>query len=192
MNWAGTKWGSWALFICAFADATFLPLPTPVLFLTLALLKTRKAYTYAIIGTAGIAAGAMVGYLIGHFVWLNGNGEFTGFAQFMLNHIPGFSQSGYNDIRLQFEKWNFWILVIASFMPLPFNIFSISAGAFDINIFMFCFATFLSQGIRFYLMALLVTKIGPEVKKMVESFNRPLAIIGIAGIAIAIIVFNVL
>lgn len=85
LQWANTKWSTWALFICAFADASFLPLPTPMFFITLILLNVSKAYKYALFGTLGTLFGAIVGYSIGHFAWLNMNGEFTGFAQFQTN-----------------------------------------------------------------------------------------------------------
>ncbi len=71
LHWATTKWSGWAMFFCAFADASFLPLPTPLFFLTLALLNITRAYRYALLATIGTMAGAILGYSIGHFAWLN-------------------------------------------------------------------------------------------------------------------------
>lgn len=192
MHWAGTKWGAWALFICAFADASFFGLPTPMFFLALALLNISKVYKYALFGILGTLAGALAGYAIGHFAWLNTNGEFTGLAQFLLNNIPGFSEAGYNKIHILYEKWDFWILFIAAALPLPFKIFSISSGVFDINIFIFCVATLISQGIKFLLLALLTIKLGPEVKKLFKFNWKPIAIIAMASIAAAVFVIKVL
>jgi len=192
MHWAGTKWGAWALFICAFADASFFGLPTPMFFLALALLNISKVYKYALFGILGTLAGALAGYAIGHFAWLNTNGEFTGLAQFLLNNIPGFSEAGYNKIHILYEKWDFWILFIAAALPLPFKIFSISSGVFDINIFIFCVATLISQGIKFLLLALLTIKLGPEVKKLFGFNWKPIAIIAMASIAAAVFVIKVL
>jgi membrane protein YqaA with SNARE-associated domain len=192
LHWAATKWGAWALFICAFADASFLPLPTPIFFLTLTLLNISKAYRYALLGTLGVFFGALAGYAVGHFTWLNANGAFSGFAQFMFNTIPGFSEAIYNDIYIQFERWNFWILFIASFMPVPFNGFSILSGVFGINIIMFCIAILLGQGLRYYLFALLILKLGPKVKKLFEFNLKPVAIIAVACVAIVIVVLKTL
>lgn len=191
LKWANTKWGPWALFICAFADASFLPLPTPMFFMALVLLNITKAYKYAMYGALGTLFGAIAGYAIGHFAWLNANGEFTNLAQFLMNHIPGFSETIYNTIQSQFAKWDFWILFIASFIPLPYKIFSISSGVFDINIFMFCVATLISQGIKFYLLALLTVKIGPEIKKLLDFRLKPVAIIATVCLAIIVIVVKV-
>jgi membrane protein YqaA with SNARE-associated domain len=191
LQWAKTKWGTWLLFFCAFADASILPLPTPYFFLALTLLNINNAYKYALFATLGTLFGAIAGYSIGHFAWLTMNGEFTGFAQFIINHIPGFSEAVYNNIQVQYAKWDFWILFLASLLPLPYKIFSISSGVFDINIFVFCIATLISQGIRYYLLALLIIKIGPEVKKLLKAKLKPIAIAATICIAITIIVIKV-
>ncbi len=191
LQWANTKWGAWALFICAFADASFLPLPTPMFFLALSLLNLTKAYRYALFGTLGTLFGAIVGYSIGHFAWINANGDFTGLAQFLFNHIPGFSEAVYNKIQFQYARWDFWILFIAPFIPVPYKIFSISSGIFDINLFLFCSATLIAQGIRFYLLAFLIIKIGHEVKKLFEFKLKHIAIIVTACITITIFVIKV-
>jgi membrane protein YqaA with SNARE-associated domain len=191
LKWANTKWGVWALFLCAFADASIFGLPTPMLFLALALLNIKKVYRYALFGILGTLAGSVAGYSIGHFAWIDTNGEFTGLAQFMFNNIPGFSEAGYNKIHILYANWDFWILFIAAALPLPYKLFSISSGVFDINFLIFCFATLISQGIKFFLLALLTVKLGPEVKKLIEFNWKPIAIIATASIAITIVVFKI-
>lgn len=190
MQWVNNKWGMWALFICAFADASFLPLPTPMFFFALALLNTSKAYKYALTATLGTLSGAIVGYSIGHFAWLNVNGEFTVLAQFLLNHIPGFNEAVYNQIHLQYTRWDFWILFIAPYIPLPYKLFSISSGIFDLNVFMFCIATLIGQGLRFFSLAFLIIKVGYKAKRILEFNFKPIAIIAAACIAIIIVVIK--
>jgi len=191
MQWASTKWGAWALFICAFADASFLPLPTPMFFMALTLLNVTKAYKYALFGTMGTLTGAIAGYAIGHFVWLDAQGEFTGFARFVFENIPGFTVSVYQSIHIQFTKWGLGILFLAPFIPVPYKLFSITSGAFDMNIFIFSLGTLIGQGLRFYLFSFLIIKLGPGIKKMLEFNKKPLAILAVACIAIAIITIKV-
>lgn len=191
LHWACTKWAPWSLFICAFADASFLPLPTPMFFLALALLNITKTFKYALFATLGTVSGAIVGYSIGHFAWINLHGEFTGLAQFLFNNIPGFSEEIYNKIHVLYSKWDFWVLFLASSLPLPYKIFSISSGVFDINIFIFCTATLISQGIKFFLLAFLIIKLGPEVKKILEFKLKPIAIIATASIVIIIVAIKI-
>jgi len=190
LEWANTKWGAWMLFVCAFADASILGMPTPIFFLGLMLLNIKKAYKYVLFGTLGTLFGAIAGYSIGHFAWIDANGEFTGLAQFLFNNIPGFSIAGYDKIHILYEKWDFWILFVAAALPLPYKIFSISSGVFDINLLIFCCATLFSQAIKFFLLAQLTIKLGPKVKKLLEFKWKPVVIIVTACTAIAIIVIK--
>jgi membrane protein YqaA with SNARE-associated domain len=190
LKWANTKWGAWGLFICAFADASFLPLPTPMFFIALALLNIKKAYVYALYGTFGSLFGAMAGYAIGHFAWLSVNGDFTPFANFVFNHVPGFTVDFYNKILLLFEKWDLWILLVASLIPIPYKIFSISSGVFDVNFLIFCIATFVSQGVKFYIFAFLSVKLGQNIKKILEFNYKPIAIIATASVVVAVFAFK--
>jgi membrane protein YqaA with SNARE-associated domain len=190
LHWAGTKWGAWALFMCAFADASFLPLPTPMFFLTLALLNKAKIYKYALFGTIGTSTGALAGYSIGYFAWLTPNGDFTGIALFMFDNIPGFSEELYIKSQTLYNTWDFWILFVAAFIPVPFKIFSITSGAFDINLLVFSIATLASQGIKFYLLALLIVKTGTAVKKLLEFNFKPIAIVATVCIALVIVLIS--
>jgi len=189
-KWA-IRWGSAAIFICAFADACCLPLPTPMFFITLIILNITKAYRYALFGTIGSLLGAIIGYSIGHFAWLTSNGEFSTLAQFIFNHVPGFTESLYNSIHNQFIKWDFWILFVASLTPVPYKIFSISSGVFDINLPLFCVATLISQAIKFYVIAWLTTRIGHRIGIILEDKLRPIAIIATVCIAIVIFVIKI-
>jgi membrane protein YqaA with SNARE-associated domain len=94
----------------------------------------------------------------------------------------------YEKIKLLYDKWDFWILFVASFVPVPCKIFSISSGVFNINILIFAIATFLSQGIKFYLLALITIKIGDRVKKLLEYNFKSIAI-GVAVCVIVVLVF---
>ena len=192
LHWATTKWSGWAMFFCAFADASFLPLPTPLFFLTLALLNITRAYRYALIATVGTMVGAILGYSIGHFAWLNPDGEFTRLAHFVFDNIPGFSEVSYNRIQLQYAKWDFWILFVASLMPVPYKLFSISAGVFDINIFMVCIATLISQGAKYYFLALMAIKLGHRVKELFQSRVVTAVLITAGSIVAAIILIKVI
>lgn len=191
LQMAKTKWGVTGLFVCAFADASFLPMLAPVFFLALALINTAKTYRYAIIAILGTFAGALAGYAIGHFAWFKTDGELTGLSEFMLAYIPGFTSSSYDKIHIFFDKWNIWILSLASFLPIPYKYFSISSGVFDINLILFSSVTLTVQTIKFLLLGLLIKRLGPEVKKLLEFNLKPAIIIVLTFIAIIVAVTKV-
>jgi membrane protein YqaA with SNARE-associated domain len=109
----------------------------------------------------------------------------------MFDNIPGFTEISYEKIRNLYANWDFWILFVSAALPLPFKIFSISSGVFNINLLIFVIATFLSQGIKFGLLAFLTLKLGPRVKKLFDYNWKPIILIASATIAIMILMMRV-
>lgn len=188
---AETKWATSALFLCAFADAFLLPLPVTTIFLVLILLNTEKVLKYVVFVTLGTLAGAFAGYLLGHFAWLKPNGEFTGVAQFLYNNVPGFSQEIYERVHVLYSRWDFWIVCAAAATPLPFSMFSIASGVFEINIFAFLIATLISQGLKFSLVAIFAIKLSPKFRSLIEANWKPVAIVSSVSVLVVIVVTRV-
>jgi len=175
LKWANTPYGTVALFILAFTESIFFPIPPDVLLIALALGASAKAFRFAFVCTIGSVSGAFIGYSIGHFAWLSANGEFTAFANFFFNNIPGFSVSLFNSIKALFTQWDFWVIFTAGFTPIPYKVFTITAGVFDINLLMFSIASLISRGARFFLIAFLIWKYGANIKRFIEKYFNLLA-----------------
>lgn len=189
---ANTRWSIWALFICAFTDASFFPLPVTTFFLILIMMNDQMIIKYLFSIIAGTLTGALTGYVIGHFAWLKPDGEFTGFVHFLFNNIPGFSASVYEKVHSLFTRWDFWILCGATLTPLPYGMFAVSSGAFEINIFIFFLATLGSQGIKFIFLSFVTLKLGPQIRKLIQLKSKPVAIITKASVILAIMVLGAL
>jgi membrane protein YqaA with SNARE-associated domain len=189
---ANTKWGTFALFIFAFADASFLPLPVTTFFLVLILLNRRKLYKYILFVVLGTVTGALAGYTIGHYAWVKPDGEFTGVVQFLFNNIPGFSLAVYEKVQTLYTKWDFWILSGATVTPLPYGMFSVTSGAFNINILIFFVTTLISQAIKYLFLAFFTVIIGPKIRKLSELDWKPVAIIIPVFIVIILLLTSVL
>lgn len=177
LSWAETKYGAMVLFILAFTESVFFPIPPDILLIALALGATAKAFKYAFICAFGSVLGAFVGYAIGNYAWLTASGEFSAFANFFFTNIPGFSVELYENIKNLFIEWDFWVIFTAGFTPIPYKVFTISAGAFDINIVMFGIASIISRGARFFLIAWLIWKYGASIKLFIEKYFNHLALV---------------
>ena len=176
LSWAGTKYGATVLFFIAFTESIFFPIPPDILLIALALGATANSFKYAFICTVGSVLGAFVGYAIGNYAWLTSNGEFSAFANFFFTNIPGFSVALYENIKNLFIEWDFWVIFTAGFTPIPYKVFTISAGAFDINIVMFAIASIISRGARFFLLAWLIWKYGASIKLFIDKYFNVLAL----------------
>lgn len=177
LHWAETPSGPMVLFFLAMAEASFFPVPPDVLLIPLALGARLKSIKFALLCSIGSILGAIFGYGLGHFLWWEGGSNFTGLAHFFFNHIPGFTESLFGSIQTKFEAWNFWIVFTAGFTPIPFKVFTISAGAFDINFPMFLIASTLSRSARFFLVGWLIWKYGEPIRDFIEKYFNILAVV---------------
>lgn len=176
ISWSQSKYGPAVLFILAFIESIFFPIPPDILLIALALGASGKAFKYAFICTVGSVLGAFVGYYIGHVLWLTSDGEFSPFANFFFTNIPGFTVDLYESIKNLFIEWDFWVIFTAGFTPIPYKVFTISAGAFEINLAMFAIASLVSRGARFFLIAWLIWKYGSSIKVFIEKYFNLLAL----------------
>ncbi len=176
LSWADTKWGAVMLFVIAFAESSFFPIPPDVLLIALCLGATTRAFRFAAICTAGSVLGALFGYTIGHFLWYTPGGDFTVIADFFFRVIPGFTVEQYHEIQSMYNKYDFWMVFVGGFTPIPYKLITITAGVFNINIPMFIIASIVSRGLRFFAVAWLIWKFGPPVKVFIDKYFNWLAI----------------
>lgn len=176
LHWAETPYGPIALFILAFAESSFFPIPPDALLIALVLGATTKAFKFALNCTIASVLGALLGYTIGHFLWWTPSNEFTSIAMFFFNNIPGFTEKLFFDVQKMYDHYNFWIVFTAGFTPIPYKVITISAGAFNIDILMFVIASVISRGARFFLVAFLIWKFGPQIRNFIDKYFNWLAI----------------
>lgn len=176
LHWAETPYGPIALFFLAVAESSFFPIPPDALLIALALGVRSKSFKFAFLCSAGSILGALIGYGIGHYLWWSGE-NLSGLAIFFFSHIPGFTDSVFYNIQTKFEVWNFWIVFTAGFTPIPFKVFTISAGAFDVNVWMFLIASTISRSARFFLVGLLIWKYGDPIRRFIDKYFNSLAVV---------------
>lgn len=168
LKWADTPYGSWALFILAFSESSFFPIPPDVLLIALAVGKPKKALRFALICSGGSVLGGILGYLIGwQFMAVVGHKII---AFYGLTEKIAIMASLYN-------QYNAWAVGIAGFTPIPYKVFTISAGAFEVNFLIFLMASAVSRSARFFLVGGLIFMYGPRIQAFIEKYFNLLAIV---------------
>ena len=175
LGWSESRWGEAALFVLAFAESSFFPIPPDVLLIALCLGRPQRALRYAAICTVGSVTGAVGGYAIGYFLWQTAAGEYTGLAQWCYAHL--FPMEKFLEVQRMFEQYNFWAIFTAGFTPLPYKLFTIAGGVFGINLPMFVVASLVSRGLRFFMIAWLIKKFGPPIKVFIDKYFNILAVV---------------
>jgi membrane protein YqaA with SNARE-associated domain len=168
LHWAETPYGSWALFILAFAESSFFPVPPDVLLIALAISIPARAFRYALICSAGSVLGGAAGYIIGF--------EFMDLLGFRILNFYGLMDK-YETISHLYERYNAWAVGIAGFTPIPYKVFTISAGAFKINFPIFLAASIVSRFARFFLVGWLIYKFGAEIRSFIDRYFNTLCVV---------------
>ncbi len=168
LEWADKPGGTQALFILAFCESSFFPIPPDVLLIALSVGAPKKSFRFALVCSAGSLLGGCMGYLIGwQFMDIAGNG---------IINFYGLSEK-IDFIASLYRTWDAWAVAIAGFTPLPYKLFTISAGAFDVNFPVFVISSAVSRTLRFVLIGGLIYFFGPRIQNFINSYFNILAII---------------
>lgn len=168
LHWAETPYGSWALFILAFCESSFFPIPPDVLLIALAISVPLKSFTYALICSLGSVLGGAFGYYIGI--------ELMDTIGRPVLEIYGVMEK-YESIGELYNQYNAWAVGIAGFTPIPYKVFTIAAGAFKIDFFVFILASFISRSARFFIVSALIFKYGSPIKTFIDKYFNLLSLI---------------
>ena len=168
LHWAETPYGSWALFLLAFCESSFFPIPPDILLIALAIAVPRKALKYAWICSVGSVLGGCFGYLIG-WQFMNTLGS---------KIISFYGLAGkFETIETLYRAYDAWAIGIAGFTPIPYKVFTISAGAFEINFAVFLAASLVSRSARFFLVGGLIYLFGPKIQPFIDRYFNILVVV---------------
>lgn len=167
LHWAKTPYGTWALFILAFSESSFFPIPPDVLLIALSVVLPKKSLRYALVCSVGSILGGCFGYLIG---W-----QFMATVGDAIIRFYGLIDK-YEYIQQLYSLYDAWVVGIAGFTPIPYKVFTITAGAFRINFVVFLVASAVSRSARFFIVGGLIYLFGPKIESFIERYFNALAI----------------
>lgn len=173
-----------ALFIFAFVESSFFPIPPDALLIILAISYPKKSLIYASISTIGSVLGAYLGYFIGYFFY-DTIGikiiEFYG-VQHQIQYVLN-----------KYQENGFIAIVTAGFTPIPYKVFTILAGFNKtIDLFTLTFASLIGRAGRFFLVAGLIYVFGPGVKSFIDRYLDKLTIVFMILLIISFLILKYL
>ncbi len=167
LSWAETPYGTWALFLLAFCESSFFPIPPDILLIALAVAVPKKSLKYALVCSAGSVLGGCFGYLIG---W-----QFMASIGSTIVNFYGLGAK-VEYIGALYNKYDAWAVGIAGFTPIPYKVFTIAAGAFKINFSVFVLASLVSRSARFFIVGGLIYIFGPKIQGFIDKYFNILAV----------------
>lgn len=148
------------LFLVAFAESSFFPIPPDVMIIPMVLAMPKNAYKIAGLATVASVIGGYFGYLIGA-------GFFELIAEPILNMYDAMDK--FKEFEGYYHEYGAWIVFGAGITPFPYKIITIASGAVNLDLWVFTIASVLARGIRFYFVAWLLKKYGEPMKVFIEK-----------------------
>lgn len=173
LSLAHHKHSTTALFLLSFSESSFFPIPPDVLQIALTLERRARAWWYAGVNTVGSVLGGVLGYLIGVWGW-------AAVGPFFFRHVPGFTPEHFETVKGLYAGHAFLAILTAAFTPIPYKVFTITAGVFGVPLWALVVGSVLGRGGRFYLVAAIFYLFGPPAKRFVERYFNLLTLVFIA------------
>jgi len=180
LRWAEHKFAPAMLSVITFAESVFFPIPPDVLLAPMVLAKPKRAWHLATLTTVSSIIGGMVGYLLGY--WM--------FEPWIQPLITEFGYQEKFDVAMEwFATWGVWVVFIAGFSPIPYKLFTVSAGFLHMAFLPFLLASAIGRGMRFFLVAGLIKWGGATMEKKLRQW---VDVLGWGLVAIIIIAYLIL
>jgi membrane protein YqaA with SNARE-associated domain len=168
MAWVKTPYGQLALFLLAFAESSFFPIPPDVFLIAMSVSVPMRAFRYAAICAVGSTLGGAFGYALG--LW------FMDIVGLQIIDFYGLSEK-YALVGTLYQKYDIWAVGAAGFTPLPYKLFTIAAGAFKLDFLSFIITSFVSRSLRFFLIAAILWRFGAIMQDYIERYFNLFAIL---------------
>lgn len=160
MKWSVHRHAPRYLAGMSFAESSFFPVPVDIMLAPMSLAKPEKAWHFAFIATLFSVLGGTLGYAAGYFAmdllepWIQTFGYWD----------------KYQEIILMFKEWGIWIVFIAGVSPIPYKLFTITAGALAMALLPFILISIVARAIRFYAVSGLMLWGGERMERKLRKY----------------------
>ena len=167
MKWGDHPQSSIALSLLSCIESIFFPLPVDPLLVAMGVSRPKKSLWYAFLTTTFSVLGALGGYWIGATLWASTQ-------DFFFQYV--FSPEIFQVVTQKFNENAGLSIFLASFTPLPYKAFTISAGVANIPISTLVIFSILGRGGRFFLLGGLIYFFGAAIKDFIDKHFNTLVI----------------
>lgn len=175
--WSRHKYAARYLVLMSFCESIFFPVPVDVMLAPMTLAKPEKAWYYAAITSLASVMGGLLGYLLGYFA-------FESIVEPMIQ-AAGYTER-YLEVIEWFKEYGFLVVFLAGFSPIPYKVFTVSAGVLHMAILPFILASTIGRSARFFLVAGLIYWGGETMERKLRKY---IDILGWIVVSLVIIVY---
>ncbi|MEZ4704065.1 MAG: VTT domain-containing protein [Bdellovibrionota bacterium] len=178
LTWADYRYAWAILSVLAFSEASFMPIPPDVFLIALCLGKPKNSFYYALLCSITSVLGGVVGYGIGMFLW--GSVDDVVFRYL-------FSRESFEHVGRLYNANAFWATFIAGYTPIPYKVFTLSAGAFGVSFWGFFWGSVVGRSMRFFLVGGIIYVLGQRAREFLDKYLHQIILASSVAIVCAVI-----
>lgn len=160
MSLARTRHAEKALAGVSFVESSFFPIPPDVLLIPMVLADRMKWIRYAFICTVASVVGALLGYMIGAFLY-------DVIGKYILSAYN--AEDAFARVQQWYDAWGGWGVLFAAVTPFPYKVLTIFSGFTGLNLFIFITVSIIGRGLRFFIVSWLLYKFGEPIRLFIEK-----------------------
>lgn len=158
---AQTPYALWALAFVSFIESSIFPIPPDVMLIPMILAQPHRAFRIATVCTLASVMGGLVGYAIGAYAF-----EIIGKP---IMAFYGYTTK-FDVFAAWYNQWGAWAVLIAGVTPFPYKVVTILSGATGLDLVVFTVASLLARALRFFALAWLLWKFGPQIRLFIDRY----------------------
>ena len=185
LDLAAHKSSKYYLAIVSFIESSFFPIPPDVMIIPMVISSKKDFIKIFLISTIFSVLGGILGYLIGAFFFDFGSEimNFYGYENKLSNIKNNLENSD------GFYAW-LSVLFLAGFTPLPYKVFTIASGLIGFNFLIFVLISFISRGLRFFIVSYLSHRFGNLFNEFMDKHgSKWFTIVGVLIVIIGITIY---
>ncbi len=160
MRLAGHRQAGLWLFLVAFVESSFFPIPPHIMLIPMVIADRAKAWWYATLATVGSVLGGLAGYGIGY-------GLFEQIGKPVLDFYGAAAK--FETFAAQYNEFGAWIVFTAGVTPFPYKVITIASGATALNFGIFMIASIAARALIFFVIAGLLYAFGQPIRAFIEK-----------------------
>ena len=150
------------LTLASFLESTIVPIPLEAVMIPLMQARRDSLWLIALMATVGCVVGALFGYALGYYL-------FDLIGQWAIDTF--FSQSQFDNVKVQMQNQGFWFVMTLGIAPIPFQVAMLAAGATQFSLGLFLLATVIARSLRYFGLAVVVYYTGERAEQLIRRYR---------------------
>ncbi|MEZ4871895.1 MAG: YqaA family protein [Bdellovibrionales bacterium] len=167
MKWAEHPKAEPFLGVFSMVEGIFFPIPVDPFLLAMSAGQPKRSLRFAAIASIGSVVGGTIGYYLGYFFWDH-------IKEIVFTYM--FAEDNFNAVAVKFQQDAFVAVFLASFTPIPYKVFAVAGGVFNINVGTFILASVIGRSLRFFVIGLMFYYWGASIRDYIEKHFDKLTI----------------